>query len=390
MSHNNRTFGSQKMFMDVLLKHINARHYVKEFDLESFVNRKDDENLKGILIMQMAVAEFKFDIEYVTSDQIIHIHFMVAPKRANIWVKILAKAFKLEVVFLHTSIYFSFTVAYMVVFKRRPHEWLRSMPLLFAISLLQPYPHPLSSRSRRLVFMTIATFAFFTTTALLCTMTSEMVSYAPDPTVKTRSQILDDTTPIYSNRPIGQLLQRLPFQEKEAINKRLVEQKHHPWLDHNSEHETYVTTSDLYGIFSKTALNLNDYGQTRFYLVSPEIMSVNMFYLFDRKSPYTRMFRKFHGRVNEAGLYQYWMTLSMTSDKYPHFSYFRVQPFLPTAIPLTRTELRLVIRILLVGLVLCGIVFLVEVVFYHGPIIKRKLFAKRSKTNRRFNNSKKY
>lgn len=373
MVQRNQTYGVQKMMMDLFVKQLNGSCYCRVYERRRSQKGDVGPNLYAILINAIPVASFESDIEYISSNQVNRIHFMVANRRMNVWLKIFAKQFSLRNSCLYLLICACFSIAYLVVFKRHPRELVCSIHKFIAVSLLQPTPLSIENQQRRILYAAMFCFFFCNTTAFVCMMTSDMISYFPDQTIRTAGQILDRNLSIYAYTYMKRLIDMMPELRNQPIMRLVKVSEQHPWLDDDQDHEASIVGDDFYQVFSKSALHLNEFGKKRFYLLSPEIISLTYFYTFHRNAPYVGTFKEFMYRVNEAGLHQYWTTVSMTYDKYSKWSYFRGQPFQPTAVPQTNDQMFPAYSVLFVGLILCSLVFLVELVYFRWSILKNKL-----------------
>lgn len=290
-----------------------------------------------------------------------------------VWLKIMAKQFRLKKTCIVAFILGCFLVTYLICARKPLWELPWHLHTFLAVTLQQSTALPITGRPTRFLFMALMVSSFFTTITFVCLITSDMISYFPDQTIRTADQIIDRNMSIYAFKYMKMALKSIPFENKEAIMKLVIETDEHPWLDDNLEHEVFIVGEDFYQVFAKSALHLNEFGKKRFYFLSPNIISYPHFYVFQRNAPYVGTFREFFYRVIEAGLHQHWTTLSMTNDKYPKWSYFKEQPFQPTAIPQANDQMVPAYEVFLVGLLLGFVVFLAELVHFNWRIWKAKL-----------------
>lgn len=365
----NRPFGTDHLLMDLFLSRINATY--------SYMSKvKKYKHMNQLVINSMPVFKFALKDDYVPSNQMDRVHFMVAITRADFWHKMMTRQIQWKGLCLLLFTYWCFSAAYLIAFKKRPIMWLWSVHKVIAMCLLLPSPMRLDTRRGRLLFAITFTFSFFVTTAILCIMTSNMVSYFPDHMIIIGNEIFERNISIYTNKYMNALIEFMPFENKDTVLRLVKQTEMLPWFDDDPDQKVFFIRSQVYNLFSKTASHLNEYGQDRFYLIHPEVLTYPQFYVFKPNSPYVKSFQKLVLRINEAALTRYWLTISVAHDKYPQFSYFRTQPFQPAAIPQSNQQLVLAYEELAIGLLLSFIVFLGELVYFNYARIARKFLVR--------------
>lgn len=236
------------------------------------------------------------------------------------FVKYLSNKFRMA---LNVS-FLMFIILYYILFKRKRRQLHMTIWRLYPITLRQPSFIKLQTCKERIFYAASLWFVFFTAAAYECQFTSFLVAYRPEPKIQSISELTERHVKIYCDRFVFNLLHKDHYNLSSAFLDKLQMVDDIAWNPWNRGPEyAYVISMRNNEFFLKSALNIDPYGNTRFYLMDHIIATIPMVYPFLGHSPYMSEYTRIHDRIVEAGLEHYCLTTTLRKDVWKSWSNFR-------------------------------------------------------------------
>lgn len=316
---NNSVAGTRKYLFDIFLDRLNAtyEYKFKRLDLgnSSPQPHLDQLYINDIFFTEMGLTK-KIDIQPAYgSDQF---RIMVKYRHLTDVNAIMINYFISRNDVQVSGIFLGALVVYLIFIKRSFN--LADCPTygihFWAISIHQNSNLKVEKTDKsRIFFSSLFIFAFITIIAFESQLTSKLVAFTPYKSVENFNQVIEDNISVYGHPTHVDLIRNAKYNLSADLLNQFQVRSTFPWrADSRSTEEAFIISLNYNQFFFKSALNRNENGYEKFYLLDYVVTTVPTINVFPKYSPYQGEFTEMYSHIFEAGLNDYWLTKTLNRD----------------------------------------------------------------------------
>lgn len=251
---------------------------------------------------------------------------------------------------------------YYCILKRTPQRLLMDFHILFPIFFLLPSSIRIVTVKEKLFLVFVFIYVFFATLGFICNLTSQMVAYYPLKEIQTLNDLERKDIPIYTDSYIRSFLNAGKYNMTKKFLDRLQPSPFTPWTipSNFTDLSAFIINMHTNQYFINSALNLDESGQSKFYILDTPIATVPLLYRFPLHSPYQDDFQLVLQWIDQSGIRRYWETMVLSQVEFTsQISFGSKQMGFDFALKFN--HLRFTLLILAIGNLMSFVVFLLEI-----------------------------